>query len=220
MIVLAPDSVQEAVNMTYKAFDLAQRDKNPVLILTDGVIGTMMEPVILPEMRSDAEVNALKNELGDWAFKGHHKDKKVLVLPGGWSGQEERNKRNAALYERWEKDIEVEEIMTKDAEVILTGFGISGRAAASVVYELRKEGYPVGLIRPKTVSPFPYASFENLDYSRVRAILDCEMSIPAQYVWDVKMAVKDRCRIKECLRSGGEIISKKMIKEAALELLK
>lgn len=76
MMVFAPATVQEAVDMTYAAFDYAQRDRNPVLILTDGVLGTIMEPVSLPEMRSDEEVKRLKDELSDWALVGHPADKK------------------------------------------------------------------------------------------------------------------------------------------------
>lgn len=179
--------------MTYAAFDYAQRDRNPVLILTDGVLGTIMEPVSLPEMRSDEEVKRLKDELSNWALVGHPADKKALILPGGWTGQEDRCKANAAMYDTWEKDVQVEEFMTEDAELILTAYGVCGRIAKSAVRILRAQGYQVGLIRPKTVSPWPYASFDKLDYSRVKAVLDVEMSIPAQLVLDVTLAVKDRC---------------------------
>lgn len=208
MMVFAPATVQEAVDMTYAAFDYAQRDRNPVLILADGVLGTIMEPVELPEMRTDAEVKALKDALSDWALIGHKAEEKSLILPGGWSGQEERCKANAAMYETWEKDIQVEEFMTEDAEFILTAYGTSARVAKSAVRILRQEGYRVGLIRPKTVSPFPYQTYEALDFERVKMILDIEMSIPAQMVYDVQMAVKDRCPVETCLRSGGEIIGR------------
>ena len=123
MMVFAPATVQEAVDMTYAAFDYAQRDRNPVLILADGVLGTIMEPVELPEMRSDEEVKRLKDELSDWALVGHSADKKALILPGGWAGQEDRCKRNAAMYDTWVKDVQVEEFMTEDAELILMRIG-------------------------------------------------------------------------------------------------
>ena len=139
--------------MTYAAFDYAQRDRNPVLILADGVLGTIMEPVELPEMRSDEEVKRLKDELSDWALVGHSADKKALILPGGWAGQEDRCKRNAAMYDTWEKDVQVEEFMTEDAELILVAYGVCGRISKSAVRILRAQGYRVGLIRPKTVSP-------------------------------------------------------------------
>ena len=219
MMVFAPATVQEAVDMTYAAFDYAQRDRNPVLILADGVLGTIMEPVELPEMRSDEEVKRLKDELSDWALVGHCADKKALILPGGWAGQEDRCKRNAAMYDTWEKDVQVEEFMTEDAELILVAYGGCGRISKSAVRILRTQGYKVGLIRPKTVSPWPYASFDKLDYSKVKAVLDVEMSIPAQLVLDVTLAVKDRCPIHTCLRSGGEIMSRDHVVAAAKAIL-
>lgn len=219
MMVLSPATVQEAVDMTYAAFDYAQRDRNPVLILTDGVMGTIMEPVELPEMRSDEEVKRLKDELSDWALVGHSADKKALILPGGWAGQEDRCKRNAAMYDTWEKDVQVEEFMTEDAELILVAYGVCGRISKSAVRILRTQGYKVGLIRPKTVSPWPYASFDKLDYSKVKAVLDVEMSIPAQLVLDVTLAVKDRCPVHTCLRSGGEIMSRDHVVAAAKAIL-
>ena len=211
--------MQEAVDMTYAAFDYAQRDRNPVLILADGVLGTIMEPVELPEMRSDEEVKRLKDELSDWALVGHSADKKALILPGGWAGQEDRCKRNAAMYDTWEKDVQVEEFMTEDAELILVAYGVCGRISKSAVRILRAQGYRVGLIRPKTVSPWPYASFDKLDYSKVKAVLDVEMSIPAQLVLDVTLAVKDRCPVHTCLRSGGEIMSRDHVVAAAKAIL-
>lgn len=219
MMVFAPATVQEAVDMTYAAFDYAQRDRNPVLILTDGVLGTLMEPVALPPMRSEDEVRALKDALNDWALVGHSADKKSLIMPGGWSGQEERCKQNAAMYETWEKDVQVETFMTEDAALILTAYGVCGRICKSAVRLLRTQGYKVGLIRPKTVSPWPYAAFDALDYSRVKAVLDVEMSIPAQMVLDVQLAVKERCPIHTCLRSGGEIMSRDYVVAAAKAIL-
>lgn len=219
MMVFAPATVQEAVDMTYAAFDYAQRDRNPVLILADGVLGTIMEPVNLPPMRSDEEVKALKDACSDWALIGHKAEEKSLILPGGWSGQEDRCKRNAALYDTWEKDVQVEEYMTEDAELIIAAYGTSGRIARSAVRVLRREGYKVGLIRPKTLSPYPYKAFENLDFGRVKAILDVEMSIPAQMVYDVRLAVKDRCPVETCLRSGGEIIGRSEIAAACRAIL-
>ena len=218
MMVFAPATVQEAVDMTYAAFDYAQRDRNPVLILTDGVLGTIMEPVTLPEMRSDEEVKALRDQLRGWALVGHRAEEKSLILPGGWSGQEERCKANAAMYETWEKDVQVEEYRIEDAEYVLAAYGTSGRIAKSAVDMLREEGCKAGLIRPKTVSPYPYASFEKLDYGRVKAILDVEMSIPAQMVYDVRLAVKDRCPVETCLRAGGEIIGRREIIQAVKSL--
>ena len=222
MIVLAPSTVQEAVDMTYKAFDYADRDRNPVLLLCDGVIGTMMEPVVLPEMKSDEEIVAIKEAKKEWACIGHDLSvERAWIQPGQWKTEimQKVNEEAAEMYERWAKeDVEVEEYMVDDAEVILTAYGISARISKSVVDMLRAEGKKVGLIRPITVHPYPYASFEKLDYSKVRAILDVEMSIPAQMIYDVKLAVKDRCPVETCLCSGGNVMKREDVLEAARKL--
>ena len=213
MLVFAPSTVQEAVDMIYRAFDYAERDRNPVLILADGVIGTMMEPVELPPMKSDEEIRTLRDSLRAYAAIGHPFSERVLYAPGAWGTKEQENlnKDSAKLYRSWEKDIQVELCGMEDAEIVLTAYGISGRIAKSAMQQLRKEGIRVGMIRPKTVSPFPYSTFEELNYDQVKLILDVEMSIPAQMVYDVKLAVQGRCPIETCLHSGGEITNREEI---------
>ncbi len=222
MMVFAPSTVQEAVDMTYKAFDYADRDRNPVLVLCDGVIGTMMEPVVLPEMKSDEEVAAIKESKKSWACVGHSLDVERSWIQPGHLKTEDMQKANedaAQMYERWAKeDVQVEEYEIEDAEVVIAAYGISARIAKSVVDILRSEGKKIGLIRPITVHPFPYHSFEKLDYSKVKAILDVEMSIPAQMICDVKLAVKDRCPIETCLCSGGNVMKREAVLEAARKL--
>lgn len=223
MIVLAPATVQEAVDLTCKAFELADRDRNPVLILADGVIGTMMEPVELPEMMSDEEIAAIRESKKKWACIGHPLDyaHRAWIQPGQWDTNRMQavNEEALRLYNSWEKDVMVEEYCTEDAEVVITAYGISGRIAKSVVEMMRAEGKKVGLIRPITVHPFPKASFEKLDYGTCRAILDVEMSIPAQLAEDVDHAVRGRCPIETCLCSGGNIMSREAVVEAVEKLL-
>lgn len=223
MIVLAPATVQEAVDLTCKAFELADRDRNPVLILADGVIGTMMEPVELPEMMSDEEIAAIRESKKKWACIGHPLDyaRRAWIQPGQWDTNKMQavNEEALRLYNSWEKDVMVEEYCTEDAEVVITAYGISGRIAKSVVEMMRAEGKKVGLIRPITVHPFPKASFEKLDYGTCRAILDVEMSIPAQLAEDVDHAVRGRCPIETCLCSGGNIMSREAVVEAVEKLL-
>ena len=222
MMVLAPSTVQEAVDMTYKAFDYADRDMNPVLILADGVIGTMMEPVELPEMKSDEEIAAIRENKKKWSCIGHELDyaNRSWIQPGQWDTHkmQAENEKAAALYESWEKDVQAEEYMVEDAEVVITSYGISARIAKSVVDILRKEGLKVGLIRAITVSPFPYKSYDKIDYSKCKAVLDVEMSIPAQFVKDVEMGVKGRCPIETCLCSGGNIMSREAVIEAVKKI--
>lgn len=223
MIVLAPATVQEAVDLTCKAFELADRDRNPVLILADGVIGTMMEPVELPEMMSDEEIAAIRESKKKWACIGHPLDyaHRAWIQPGQWDTNKMQavNEEALRLYNSWEKDVMVEEYCTEDAEVVITAYGISGRIAKSVVEMMRAEGKKVGLIRPITVHPFPKASFEKLDYGTCRAILDVEMSIPAQLAEDVDHAVRGRCPIETCLCSGCNIMSREAVVEAVEKLL-
>ena len=223
MIVLAPATVQEAVDLTCKAFELADRDRNPVLILADGVIGTMMEPVELPEMMSDEEIAAIRESKKKWACIGHPLDyaHRAWIQPGQWDTNKMQavNEEALRLYNSWEKDVMVEEYCTEDAEVVINAYGISGRIAKSVVEMMRAEGKKVGLIRPITVHPFPKASFEKLDYGTCRAILDVEMSIPAQLAEDVDHAVRGRCPIETCLCSGGNIMSREAVIEAVEKLL-
>ena len=223
MMVFSPATVQEAVDMTYAAFDYAQRDRNPVLILTDGVMGTIMEPVVLPEMRPEEEVRALKEALRATSAVGHDstKEPRGVVAAGRWSTKDqEQSCRDAEeLYKSWKKDVQVETLWLDDAELILTGYGICGRIAKSAVRRLRGEGYKVGFVRPKTLNPFPYDTYDVLDYGRVRAILDVEMSIPAQMVRDVELAVSRRCPIETCLHAGGEIMGREEVIRAAKALL-
>lgn len=213
MRVYAPSTVQEAVDMTYNAFDYADQDRNPVLILADGVIGTMMEPVVLPEMKTDEEVAAIKESKKSWACIGHKLDyaNRAWIQPGQWSTvvQQQCNEAAQELYNSWEPEVETYQV--EDAEIVIAAYGISARIARSVVDLLRKEDIKVGLIRPKTVYPFPYAAFDQIDYGKCKAILDVEMSIPAQFVEDVAVAVKERCPIETCLCSGGNIMSREAV---------
>ena len=218
MMVLAPSTVQEAVDMTYAAFDYADRDMNPVLILADGVIGTMMEPVELPEMKSDEEIAAIKASKAKWACTGHELDyaNRAWIQPGQWDTKkmQAENEKAAALYASWEKDVQVEEYMIGDAEVVIAAYGVSARIAKSAVDICRAAGKKVGLIRPITVHPFPYKAFDHINYDVCKAVLDAEMSIPAQLVQDVKTAVVGRCPIETCLCSGGNIMSREAILKA------
>ena len=221
MLVFAPSTVQEAADMTYRAFDYADRDRNPVLILADGVIGTMMEPVELPPMRSEEEVAAMKESKRSWACVGHKvgEESFSFIEPGCFHTErlQQRNEEAAELYKSWEP--ECEEYMLEDAEVVLTGYGISARIAKAAVNQLRTEGKKAGLIRPLTVNPFPYEAYEHINYDVCKGVLDIEMAIPALMFRDVKEGVRGRAEIDTCLCSGGNIMQKKAVLEAARRIL-
>ncbi len=203
MMVFAPSTIQEAVDYTHKAFDYADRDRNPVMILVDGCLGAMMEPVILPEYHDNC------NKQEDWVLDGCRQREPRTVLSVSLTGepQEQFNIEMAKLYESWAgKDTEVELYEMDDAEIVLAAYGTSARIAKTAIDTLRDEGVKVGLVRPITLYPFPYEVFENLDYKRVKHVLDVEMSIPAQMVDDVRLGVLRRAEISTFGRSGGVII--------------
>ncbi|MEG1633251.1 MAG: 3-methyl-2-oxobutanoate dehydrogenase subunit VorB [Oscillospiraceae bacterium] len=222
MLVLSPSTLQEAVDMTYRAFDLADKYANPVLLLMDGFTGTMMEPVLLPEQKTDEELLAIRASK-TWAAVGRHggEQHKVMCGPGldARVSQQDMNKRDAKLYESWqESEVEYETYLTEDAELIITAYGISGRIARSAVSMLRAEGYKVGLIRPLKVYPFPAEAYDRLDYKKLRGILCAEMAIPAQFAVDVDNVVRGRTKIGTALSSGGDILDRGHIIEQAKRL--
>lgn len=221
MRVFAPATVQEAVDMTYKAFDYADKDRNPVLVLADGVIGSILEPVVLPEQKTEEEVAAIKDSKSEWAAVGHDLGKRAWINPGGWDNilYENCNKAADAMYKSWADEAEYELYKVEDAEVVLTSYGISARISKSAVDELRAEGIKAGLVRAKTVFPFPNKAYDAINYDICKGIVDVEMSIPAQFVDDVKIAVDGRAPITTCLRSAGNMLSKGAIIEAAKAML-
>lgn len=217
MIVLAPATVQEAADMTYEAFDLADQYSFPVLILLDGFVGTMMEPVVMMPPKSDEEIAAMK-AAKTWVPRGVDTDGTIHRI-GHKPSLQECNGDDAAMYEQWkETEVKWESYLTEDAELVISGYGIAARIAREVVDDMRKEGYKVGLIRPLRVNPFPAPAFEALDYSKLRGILCTELSMPAQYAVDVKHVVHGRTPIETALSSGGEIITADAIYEAACKL--
>lgn len=216
MRVYAPSTVQEAVDMTYAAFDYADRDRNPVLVLADGIIGSILEPVVLPDMKTDEEIKAMIDGKEAWTASGHSLDvPRAWINPGGWDNAlwERVNRSSEALYKTFEP--EWESYLTEDAEVIVTSYGIGARIARSAVDSLRAEGVKVGLVRAKTVYPFPKQAYDEIDYNKVKGILDVEMSIPAQFKEDVEIAVNGRAPVYDYLRSGGNILSKEEIVKRA-----
>jgi len=224
MLVLAPSTVQEAVDMTYAAFDYADEYRKPVLILVDGFIGAMMEPVELPPMKSDEEVAAIRRSKKAWTPTGKDGGPARSILGGiGLSKLrlQDLNQQDESLYEGWKTtEVEAEEYLPDDTEYVITGYGTSARIGRSAVNILRGEGHKFGFIRPKKLYPFPEESFRKLDYGKLKGILSVEMSIPAQYAEDVKSIVAGRVPVRTSLRSGGEIIERADILDAARLLAK
>lgn len=216
MLVLAPSGVQEAADMVYEAFDLADKYLHPVMVLMDGFLGTMMEPVEFMDYKSEDEVSAIKasktwvpngNRTGFHRVFMRHLDNIQLC-----------NQEAADMYRQWKIDeVSYENYLAEDAQLIITAYGISARICRSVVDRMREEGYRVGMIRPKKLNPFPEEAFDSLNYEALKGILSVEMSIPEQYGEDVRIAVRGRTRVDYCLTSGGTILDAEDVYQKALE---
>lgn len=216
VIVLAPATVQEAVDLTYEAFDYADRDRNPVIVLADGVIGGMMEAVILPEAKTQLP------DKSEWVIDGC-KGREFRInrsLDNDTVKLEKFQQDCADMYDRWAlEDIRYESHLVEDAEIVIAAYGTSARVAKTAIKELRKAGIKVGLIRPIIVSPFPFPAFDQLDYSKVKHVLSVEMCLPALMVDDVKSAVARRAEVSSFGRGAGFVMSPDEIGDAVKKLL-
>ncbi|ABS59978.1 MULTISPECIES: 3-methyl-2-oxobutanoate dehydrogenase subunit VorB [Fervidobacterium] len=213
LIVLAPSTVQEAVDLTVLAFDLADKYRNPVLIIADGVIGQMMEPVTFPEFR---DLSTLPSH-EDWALTGANGREKHIVVSFDIDPYvlEKMNLRLVEKYKVIEKtEKRWEEYKLEDADIVITAFGTVARIAKSVVEQARKEGIKVGLFRPITLWPFPYERLEEIAKGK-KLVFDVEMNM-GQMLEDVKMAVKDHAPVEYYGRLGGVVPTP----EEILEVLK
>ena len=199
-IVLAPASVQEAVDLMPLAFDLAEKYLTIACVLLDGSIGQMMEPVELPAM---CEV---KRKAFDWAVSGAQ-GRERRILTSIYLEPTEEEQTNIRLLKRWEEvqanELRYKEYFLDDAEIIVIGFGTAGRIALSAVRAARAQGIKVGLFRPVTVAPYPYARVAELA-SRSKALLVIEMN-SGQMLEDVRLAVNGRTPIEFYGRLGGMV---------------
>ncbi|ADQ07355.1 pyruvate flavodoxin/ferredoxin oxidoreductase domain protein [Caldicellulosiruptor hydrothermalis 108] len=202
VIVLAPSSVQEAVELTMKAFELADKYRNPVMILGDGMLGQMMEVVEFDDNYQPQKVEK------PWAVTGdRNREKRVTnslyIVP------EELEKHNFKLREKYKKikenEVMVEEYLADDARVIFVSFGMCARIVKSAVNRLRQAGEKVGLVRPITLWPFPenelkrYASKEEVEF-----FIDIEMNL-GQMLEDVKLSVEGKKTVHFYGRTGGMV---------------
>ncbi len=213
-IVLAPASVQDVVDHVYLAFDLADVYRIPVMILGDGVLGQMMEPVDLSR-----RVEKMALPAKDWALTGmknrsQHIVRSLILAEGGL---EEHNLKLQAKYDDiYANEVRCEEWMTEDAEIVVAAYGMMSRIARPAIRQARKQGIKAGLIRPITLWPFPYKAFGTLA-DRVKQFLTVEMSL-GQMLDDVRLGVEGRAPVSFYGRAGGGIPSAAAILEKITEL--
>ena len=217
-IVLAPSNIQEAVDLTREAFDLADLYRNPVVLLADGMIGQMMEPIVWGDVP--------KRELPDkgWAASGrrgrdHNNFLTSLLIDA--ADCEAHNLRLEKKYKTIEeREVRWEEKQTEDCEVLLVAYGTPSRISMSAVEQLRAKGIKAGLFRPITLWPFPYEALGKVaGQENVKAVLTVEMCL-GQMVDDVRLAVNGAKPVSFTGRSGGSIPTISQIVEAAEQALK
>ncbi|MFB0527307.1 MAG: 3-methyl-2-oxobutanoate dehydrogenase subunit VorB [bacterium] len=217
LIVLAPASVQEMYDLTREAFDLADKYRNPVIVLADGILGQMLEPVRIVNKGSNLDLSVKK----DWILDGckGREPRMVRSLLMDEGALEEHNLKLNKKYERMKKsEIRVETDNLEDAEVALVGYGTSARICKEAVNTARRKGIKVGLVRPITLWPFPEKVIaENVD--KLKAFLVIEMSL-GQMVEDVRLAANGRCPVYFYGKPGGGIPEVNVIVERIERILR
>lgn len=209
MIVLAPASVQEMAELTVKGFELADKYRVTSMIMADGTMGQMMEPVEL-----DFEVAPPPEK--PWATTGTKMSRPHNIVNSLSLVPEELEQFNFERFERYkaieQNEAMYEEYMMDDADICLVAFGIAARVSKNAVNEARKHGINVGLIRPITLWPFPVAPFEKAA-ERVERFISVELSM-GQMIEDIRLAVKCKKPVELCNRAGGMIPSPEQVLEA------
>jgi 2-oxoglutarate/2-oxoacid ferredoxin oxidoreductase subunit alpha len=214
LIVLAPSSVQELVDLTIKAFDLADKYRNPAMVLGDGLLGQMMEPV---EFR---DIKAKIPSKEDWALgscKGREARKVVPFNLDPYELEKLVNKIGKK-YEEMQDEVEYELINMDNPDIVIVAYGTVARVAKTTIQKAKQEGINIGLIRPITLYPFPYKIIRQYA-DKVKHILVSEMSL-GQMIEDVKLAVEGKTKVSFYGRVGGVVISPTEILKEVKKILK
>jgi|SRR5690554_1365683 len=213
LIVLAPDSVQEFADMASDAFDLADKYRNPVMILSDGLLGQMMEPVAFKEAKSNEDISKLLERQYDWCMhpnvdgsdRHHHEINSLEIDPNILE------KHVLKLGEKYKK-IEANEIrydtfnLNPDNEILCVAFGTASRIVKSAISDLTKKGHNVGLIRPQTVWPYPYKAIADALTDKIKKVIVFELNL-GQMVEDVKLAVNGKVSVDFLGKVGGIVFT-------------
>ncbi|MGL4780816.1 MAG: 3-methyl-2-oxobutanoate dehydrogenase subunit VorB [Bacteroidales bacterium] len=220
LITLAPSSVQEMADFVGLAFDLAFKYRNPAMILTDGIIGQMMEKVVLPPMKprwTDEEIA----EIAPWGTMGKPKGGQPRVITSLELDPAEMERNNIRFQAKYklieESEVRYEEMNTEDAEYLFVAFGSSARICQKAIELARAEGIKVGILRPITLWPFPTKRLAELA-NQVKGMLTVEMNA-GQMVEDVRLAVNGKVPVEHYGRMGGMIPSPDEVVEALKEKL-
>ena len=220
-IVLAPNSIQEAIDMIGKAFDLADEYRNPVIIAADGMLGQMMEPVLMPEAKAaptEDEIPMVK----PYALTGHKNKRDRHAINSVWLKQELLENYINEYWPKYEKaERELQDWESRDlagAEVVFVAYGFTSRIAMEAMEILTNEGIKVGLIRPKTLWPFPNNAFKEIDFNTTKHIISVELS-QGQMIYDVKLAVECKLPVSLINRVGGMLLDPQEIVDRTKKIM-
>ena len=204
VIVLAPNSVQEMADFMDLAFELAFKYRNPAMILSDGVIGQMMEKVVMPPMKPRRTDEQIRKEC-PWATVGRSKERQPNIITSLELKPEVMEQRNLHLQAKYneikEKEVRYETMQMEDADYMIVAFGSAARLAEKAIEIAREEGIKVGLFRPITLWPFPEKQIAEMA-RKTNGVLDVEINA-GQMVDDVRLAVNGEERVEHFGRLGG-----------------
>ena len=204
VITLAPNSVQEMADFVDLAFELAFKYRNPAMILSDGVIGQMMEKVVLPPYKPRRTEEEVIKQC-PWASTGHTKDRDINVITSLELRSEEMEKRNIHLQEKYqeirEKEVRYETQNLEDTDYMIVSFGSAARISQKAIEIAREEGLKVGLFRPITVWPFPSMQIAEMARGK-KGVLVAEINA-GQMVEDVRLAINGAVPVEHFGRLGG-----------------
>ncbi|MFO7942207.1 MAG: 3-methyl-2-oxobutanoate dehydrogenase subunit VorB [Bacillota bacterium] len=216
LVVLGPSTLQELVDLTYEAFDIADRYRNPVMILGDGVMGQMMEPVRFPEM---IDPESLPEK--EWATTGRRGREESRLINSLYLDPEELWQHNLRLAEKYREIEEAEvryEVVNEDADFFIVAYGTTARIARRSMVDLAEKGYSVGLVRPISLWPFPRKAFDDLA-DTAKGYLTVEMSM-GQMVEDVRLSVDSSTPVSFYGTAGGIMPHHADIAEAMEKLIR
>ena len=200
VLFYAPASVQEMVDVVVKAFDKADEYRMPAMILADGILGQMMEPVTFPEIEA-------KNGDKPWAADGHKNKREHNIINSLYLQPDVLEKSVVDRYEKYKKieetEADAESYLCEDAEIVVCAFGATARVAKSAVNQAREKGIKAGLFRPKTVWPFPAKQLQEAS-KNAKTLLSVEMSM-GQMIDDIKLAINCSKPVEFFGRTGGVI---------------
>ena len=216
LIVLAPSSVQEMADLTAKAFDLSEKYLVPAMLLADGTMGQMMEPVYLSGISEPEKCEK------PWAVTGTGCKRKHNLINSLYLNPEKLEQKNFERYDRYkvieENECLYESFMMDDADICVVAFGIAARVSKNAVVAARKEGIKVGLIRPITLWPFPKAPLAEAA-DKVKGFISVELSM-GQMIEDVRLATECKKPVVLCNRTGGMIPTPEQVLESIRNMAK